>query len=92
MIGFLVDEEITNILGQSGRLADAGAKACGTDTHRYLRYMKLDETGIEFLQTLPLAPGCEARIGFFWFAKGLQLMVRQESRLGERTPVKGLIE
>lgn len=96
------------------------------------------ETDIEFLQTLPLAPGYEARINFyhpggstppqrytfkvsgsatiagpagpvdcwvvttdynkpgsvstFWFAKGSQLMVRQESKVGERTLVKALIE
>lgn len=96
------------------------------------------ETDIEFLQTLPLASGYEARINFyhpggstppqrytfrvsgsatiagpagpvdcwvvttdynkpgsvstFWFAKGSQLMVRQESKVGERTLVKALIE
>ena len=31
-------------------------------------------------------------VSTFWFAKGTQLMVRQESRMGERTLVKALIE
>lgn len=31
-------------------------------------------------------------VSTFWFAKGSQLMVRQESRMGERTLVKALIE